>query len=761
MSITVVKDAAVPPPLDSAGHVARELGLLELRLQREVQIARAERGTAGRYDQLSGLVISDVEIDRYFVGAAGAAGPAGPAGAAGTAADARRSDLERRIDAEAAALAGAVESAAAEGRFLRLEYVRDAFALSPAEYGALVACWAPDLDLRFERYYGYLHNDVTRRRPSVQLLGQLFAVAGDAYPPVRRLVIADDSLVGKRLLEPVKGAGAALPALELRVTDGLSRFLLAVDSERLVPTGVGRVRAGRPLPRQDGYFRHHHAAVERLVAAVERVGRLPCTHVRAPDGCGKEDLVLALAGALSAAVVECDAGELMTADFGMAFADWLRLLERDLRLHGAFLWIRRADDLLGAGASGGSGAAGDARRERLRALDTFLRQRPGVNLILTGAHGPRELRDRLGDAPPIEIELPAPTPAERRALWSAAIDDVAGDLAEGLAAKFKLGPGQIAAALRRLDLEDAPAPGADGFAAAIHRACRTESNPTLEAHATKLRPHYRWEDLVVPADALEQLREIRNAVRFRARVHGDWGFESKFSLGRGLTVLFSGPSGTGKTMSVEVLAGDLDLDLYKIDLSQVVSKYIGETEKNLAQIFREAESANCILLFDEADALFGKRSEVKDAHDRYANIEINYLLQRMEEYEGIVVLTTNMAKNLDPAFMRRIQHTIEFPLPDERQRELLWSKVFPVATPRAADLDLAFLARRFKLSGAHIKNVALGSAFMAAANGGVVDMAHVVTALRREYRKMGKLASRSEFGAYGHLVRDDAPGAEG
>jgi SpoVK/Ycf46/Vps4 family AAA+-type ATPase len=209
-------------------------------------------------------------------------------------------------------------------------------------------------------------------------------------------------------------------------------------------------------------------------------------------------------------------------------------------------------------------------------------------------------------------------------------------------------------------------------------------------------------------------------------------------------------------MSAEVIARELALDLYKIDLSGVVSKYIGETEKNLGHIFDEAEAANCILLFDEADALFGKRSEVKDSHDRYANIEVNFLLQRLEEHEGIVMLTTNMHKNLDPAFTRRINYTVEFPSPEARQREQLWQRAFPAATPRASNLDLDFLAKRFNLSGASIKNIALSSAFLAASNGGVVDMRHVVTALKRECKKLGRLTSRSDFGAYSHLVREDS-----
>ena len=334
-------------------------------------------------------------------------------------------------------------------------------------------------------------------------------------------------------------------------------------------------------------------------------------------------------------------------------------------------------------------------------------------------------------------------------------------LLEALASKFRFGPGKINAvveALRRSRIggSGGEGPGAEAsLDAELHRACREESNRGLGSFAQKLEPKYRWEDLVVPGDILAQLREIRNSVRHRQRVYGEWGFEGKFSLGKGLNVLFSGPSGTGKTMSTEILAGDLGLDLYKIDLASVVSKYIGETEKNLARIFREAQSGNCILLFDEADALFGKRSEVKDSHDRYANIEINYLLQRMEEFDGIVILTTNMSKNLDAAFTRRIQYTVEFPFPDERQREELWRKVFPAATPLAADIDLDFLAKRFKFSGANIKNIALNGAFMAASNGGVVGMAHIVTALKREYRKLGKLCSRSEFGPYYGLVRDE------
>jgi SpoVK/Ycf46/Vps4 family AAA+-type ATPase len=234
-------------------------------------------------------------------------------------------------------------------------------------------------------------------------------------------------------------------------------------------------------------------------------------------------------------------------------------------------------------------------------------------------------------------------------------------------------------------------------------------------------------------------------VTHRQRVLGDWGFDRKLSLGKGVNALFAGPSGTGKTMAAEIIANELGLDLYKINLAGVVSKYIGETEKNLDRIFTAAENANAILFFDEADALFGKRSEVRDSHDRYANIEISYLLQKMEQYEGIAILATNLRQNLDDAFVRRLAFTIHFPFPNETQRREIWTKTWPAAVPLGSDVDLDFLATQFKLSGGNIKNIALASAFLAAADGGVVSMEHLCHATQREYQKLGKVLSDAEL----------------
>ncbi len=313
-------------------------------------------------------------------------------------------------------------------------------------------------------------------------------------------------------------------------------------------------------------------------------------------------------------------------------------------------------------------------------------------------------------------------------------------------------PRQIEAA-HRAGARTQPSPAA--VTEELYRACRSQSSTKLGELAQKVTPLYTWDDIVLSKDTLRHLREICLHVRHRRRVFTDWNFDKRISMGKGTSALFSGPSGTGKTMAAEIIANDLGLDLYKIDLSTVVSKYIGETEKNLSRIFQEAESSNAILFFDEADAIFGKRSEVKDAHDRYANIEINYLLQKMEEYEGIVIMATNFQKNIDEAFTRRLRFIVEIPLPDRNYRARIWRNIFPAETPCAEDIAFDFLAGKFEISGGNIKNIALNAAFLAAENSGVVSMKHIIRATRREFQKMGRMFVKSDFGEYYHLLEND------
>ena len=278
---------------------------------------------------------------------------------------------------------------------------------------------------------------------------------------------------------------------------------------------------------------------------------------------------------------------------------------------------------------------------------------------------------------------------------------------------------------------------ADGGGDPASAACR------IEARAT-------WEDIVLSADVLQQLHEICERVSHRNKVLERWGFARKLVRCRGTAVLFAGGSGTGKTMAAEVIANALGLDLYRIDLARVVSKYIGDTEKNLERVFAAAAGREAILLFDEADALFGKRSEVKDARDRYANIEVSYLLQKMEEYEGVAILTTNLADNLDMAFTRRLAFQVQFPFPDEESRQRIWERVWPAQAPLGDSVNFAMLARELKLCGGAIRNVAIGAAYLAASDDSVVSLEHVCRAARREQQKRGQTPQRISLtaGAY-------------
>jgi hypothetical protein len=352
----------------------------------------------------------------------------------------------------------------------------------------------------------------------------------------------------------------------------------------------------------------------------------------------------------------------------------------------------------------------------------------------------------------VTVPITPPDLERRRACWSAALarHDVAlaGPDLDELAARFRLDVAPIedaaaaaraTAALRRPAGDPAEVTLADAMAAA-----RDRSGHELAALARRVRPRSGWADLVLPADAVGQLREVCDRARHRERVVGDWGFGRRGEHGLGTSVLFSGGSGTGKTTAAEIIAGELDLDLFTIDLSRVVSKYIGETEKSLGRIFDAARDANAVLLFDEADALFGKRSEVRDSHDRYANIEISFLLQRIEQYDGVAILATNLRQHLDEALLRRLAFSIPFPFPDEQSRRRIWEVVWP-DVPRASSVDLDLLAQRFALTGGNIRNIALAAAFLAAADGGVVRMDHLMHATRREYQKLGKALGAAEL----------------
>jgi SpoVK/Ycf46/Vps4 family AAA+-type ATPase len=329
------------------------------------------------------------------------------------------------------------------------------------------------------------------------------------------------------------------------------------------------------------------------------------------------------------------------------------------------------------------------------------------------------------------LTMPAPSARVRRALWARHAHGLADSDLDRLAARYQLSGTQIATAARAAG--NAGKEDVDRFAAAARR----QSARALDSLATRVPARATWDDLVLPDPAINGLRELCDRVVHRHTVLKQWGLDQRTNGRLGVNALFAGPSGTGKTMAAQVIAHELGLELFAIDLSGVVSKYIGETEKNLDAIFRASEGTDAVLLFDEADALFGKRSEVRDSHDRYANLEVSYLLQRMEAHDGVAILATNLRQNLDEAFLRRLAFTIRFPFPEEEERRRIWSMVWPTTVPLETDIDVNLLASRYKFSGGNIRNVAVGAAFLAASAGRSVSMADVLAAVDREYDKLG------------------------
>lgn len=470
--------------------------------------------------------------------------------------------------------------------------------------------------------------------------------------------------------------------------------------------------------------------------------------LQGPEGSGKRFVAEALCRAAGVELLVAEASAMISAPDQKTL---VARLFREAKLRDAVTFIDQAELLLGEG---------EKESHAHHALGNALRSFNGI--VFLGTVDLRNSQLLATHERVFSFVFPLPDFTTGQEIWNRALAECGCSVSGGidldsLADRFSFTAGRVrnavAEARRLANPTGGNARSID--AGDLNLACRAQSGGKLPALARKVNPIFTWNDIILPNDCLEQLQEVCGHIRHRRCVFSDWGFDGKISLGKGLSILFVGPSGTGKTMAAEIVANELALDLYKIDLSCIVSKYIGETEKNLNRIFSEAEQSNAVLFFDEADAVFGKRSEVKDSHDRYANIETNYLLQKMEEYEGIVILASNFQKNIDEAFKRRLRFIIDFPFPEKEPRYRIWQRVFPAGTPLDRDIDFAFLAQKLKLSGGSIRNIALSAAFLAAGNSGHVSMEHIICATKREFQKVGKLCVRSDFEDYFDLVANE------
>ena len=627
-----------------------------------------------------------------------------------------------------------------KGIELKLERLRHLFELTQFDIDALLVCMAAEFDLRYERLYAYLQDDVAKKKPSIELLLNLLAPSVESSVNARQRFSAEAPLLRFRLIELLEDPPhlpSSLLSRFLKIDDRIVQYLLGAEGlDQRIRTFTELMEADQGL-EQLPLNEDIKEGLMRFASDMQHP-RMVVMHLQGPHGTEKQSIALAICHHRHQHLLVVDL-ERLAAEPEAGFGKTLVLIHREARLQRAALYWKGVEALHG-------------EQHRSMFLTFMQNLEHGGSLTFVDADAVLESAKALRGITYFTVVLPRPSFVQRTQTWHAALEKYetgieAHDIGE-LAVKFKFSHSQIESAMvtarnlarwrdpvsQRITLRD------------LYEACRVHSNQKLSALAHKIISKYRWDDIVLPADRTEQLREICNHVKYRDRVYSEWGFDRKLAMGKGLCVLFAGPSGTGKTMSADIISGELGLELYKIDLSTVVSKYIGETEKNLSRIFDEAETSNAILFFDEADALFGKRSEVKDSHDRYANIETGYLLQRMEEHEGIVILASNFRKNMDEAFVRRLHFTVEFPFPNEEDRHRIWEAVWPEAMPREPDLDLEFLAKRFQVTGGNIRNIALAAAFLAADDNGVVGMQHIIRATQREYQKMGKLVSESDFG---------------
>jgi len=751
-------------PSAEAGF-APALAQLDRLIEREILRLRARYELS--LDELRGLYVSDAQVDallasRHAAGAPFASPPAPSAGA--------------DLDADVALGSGPQLPAIAA----RWQALCAALALTPLEQDLLLLALAPELQPRYETLYAYLNNDLARRHLTAELAMRLLAsdssAAPGASPQALQLAgtFTDPAAAAQRValraaLAPdalLAAAGLLLPAgaTDLpraqrgwRLAPPLSDWLLGLawSDERLPPAvfsawrsdggGCGvddpgvpcslRARAARLAVAVNASLARQRALVAVVSAATADDAQYVAHRVLEHAGCHLLQLDLRALRTVPAAAEAVAALQLQARVTGQAVlvSPLDALAEPDGRLNEPLLIALRR---LGA-ALPCLYASGHWRwREAVLAL--------GLREAALS-----EDDDDAADGV-FELAVPELNGDERAALWRSELAGLAFD-AQALADRFVLGPVRIRRAARRaVDLLR------DGVAVALQDACfaaaRALSTEDAGDVTRAVESTLRWDDLVLPAPVAGRLREVLRAIELRPRVLDDWGLARRLNGGRAINVMLAGVSGTGKTMAAGLIALSVGMDLHRLELAAVVSKYIGETEKNLDRAFDAARRANAILFIDEADALLGKRSEVKDAHDRHANVEIAYLLQKMEDHDGVVIVATNLAGNLDEAFSRRMQFVIDFPLPDAGGRERLWRGMLPAALPLAGDIDFAFLAGQFALAGGDIRNVVLDAAYAAAADAAPLSMRHLLQAVARQQAKRGRAMDRAQLREYASLL---------
>jgi SpoVK/Ycf46/Vps4 family AAA+-type ATPase len=703
-----LSELALLPYINNSEYMKEQLQWLDvcLSFQNELQETELEG------DRRADLIMQYTDYDRSY-----------------------RSHLESRI-----------QVSMREGVFLTLPYLSTIFELTSLEEKVILICLAIELDRKYESAYELLQLGLGGKLPTLDLIATLISRT------------EEDRLSVLHSLRP----GSTLRKMFLHREIPTRQGSILSQPVRLEQRIVQYLTGSRDLPESmDSYasllFPDREPAPLLGNKAVQSKLRRWITH-RSQTDLGGRSLIISLWGKQGAGK------RTQAAHLGHYFHEPLLLVDvaklsrttelvndslqhvfREATIQQAVLVLTHFH----AGIGGGN---------QLHRISDILDEISGMHgIVVLLSEEPCQALDN-NNRIDLELEIAPLQDEERAEAWQSLAQgyELGEDVDWGvLSTRFLFAPGQIVNALKSAkDLAEWDWTGEGQVRIGWHhiiQASYKQLNHQLGKKATKLSPINNWDDLILPELQKDKLLHARNHIQYKHTVYGRWGFNKKLSYGTGISLLFSGPPGTGKTMAAEIVANELDMEIYKIDLSQIISKYIGETEKNLREIFDEAQSSYAVLFFDEADALFGKRSEVKDSHDKNANTEVAFLLQKMEEYRGISIMATNYLQNIDEAFLRRINYVIRFPFPDEKQRELIWRHIYPQQTPLEDDINYDFLARKLQTAGGSIKNIALTSAFLASGNQEAVGMKHILKAYQYELDKTNRAITRGELGEYVYL----------
>ncbi|MCI6552179.1 MAG: ATP-binding protein [Lachnospiraceae bacterium] len=629
------------------------------------------------------------------------------------------------------------------GGMITMEYIYQMFGFDAFEWYLFTLAFMAEADTQFERIFVVLQDDFEKKRPTLDLCIRMFTLDEERQYELKQRVTARWDFLCQFLeggLEELWGSERreGILGIPLYLDRRIVRFIYDMDSED--PVLRGSVSCYLPsAPLKDMLVRREQ--VEVIKRMYEAAGDHGFLYLSGDQDGGKKFLVRHLCRSLQRPLLMVNMKRLTQLRYSTDAL--VRRLARESVLKGSAVVCLADLELPEEDFSG--------LEDMLHSLaDTCL-----TPIFTAGKKWQESVK--TGELRCMELELPALSPEERRVLWQELLSEssLEGEVdAERLAATYQLPAGAIERVVRETESRLLTEQGTESLEKLLYSGCQRQLVHSLGQDAVRIPAQYTMEELIL-ADAQKQLlTDACNMVKYHHQVFGAWGFRQKMAYGRGVSMIFYGPPGTGKTMGAQAIANELNLELYRVDMASVLSKYVGESEKKLGNIFEQGQRSQSILFFDEADALFGKRSEVKDSQDKYANASTAFLLQKLEEYQGIIILATNLLQNFDQAFCRRFQFIVEFPLPDEQKREEIWRQVFPEALPRE-ELDYTYLAREFTLSGSQIKNIAAGAAFLAAGEGGPVEMIHILRVLKREKKKTGKNMLASDFGVYGYLMESE------